>query len=284
MPRRNFLPARHLHRHLRPLVLRRVALEQQPFERYSIYAETPGSPDNGPMTEFKRKTGNEGFRRSFVTWFNLVLLLVIYPAVSLAGMKEDPSVLLKSLTQGMLMFMLIVTVIFEWSIFGMNFLGVHMEKTGLKGVGLRRIRLLDFAWAIAFYLAANAILSLLASGLAKIGLPIPGDVGLLIPTTTGGKIFWVVVAATAGFCEEVAFRGYLMTRLRLTFNLKSWIIPVIIASLAFGSAHGYQGLGGMILICVYGLMFALLFIYTGRLWPCVIAHFLQDVLNLFLPH
>ena len=236
------------------------------------------------MADFKRRTGNENFRRSFMTWFNLVLLLIIYPTVSLAGMKEDPSVLLKSLSQGMLMFMLIVTVVFEWSIFGMNYLGVYMERTGLRGVGLPRIRLLDFAWAIAFYLAANAILSLLATGLAKIGLPIPGDVGLLIPTTTGGKIFWVAVAATAGVCEEVAFRGYLMTRLRLAFNLKSWVIPVIVASLAFGSAHGYQGPGGMILISVYGLMFALLFIYTGRLWPCVIAHFLQDALNLFLPH
>ena len=236
------------------------------------------------MAEFKRKTGNEKFRRSFLTWFNLVLLLVIYPIVSLSGMKEDPSVLLRGLTQGMLMFMLIVTVIFEWSIFGVNWLGAYMEGTGLRGLGLPRIKLLDFAWAAAFYLAANLILSLLASALAKVGLEIPGDVGLLIPTTTGGKLFWVVVAATAGVCEEVAFRGYLMTRLRLTFHLKSWVIPVIIASLAFGSAHGYQGLGGMILISVYGLMFASLFIYTGRLWPCIIAHFLQDVLNLFIPH
>ncbi len=67
-------------------------------------------------------------------------------------------------------------------------------------------------------------------------------------------------------------------------KFKSWTVPVIISSVAFGACHySYQGLPGLILITVYGLLLALLFVRTGRLWPCIVAHFFQDFLAMFVP-
>lgn len=232
---------------------------------------------------FKFISNNSDFRRSAMTWFCLAILLIFYPGMSLLGISEDPSAMLRNMNQGILLFMLIVTVMVQWTIFMFNYAAVYLENTGLAGIGLTRIKLVDFAWALAFILAANLILSGLAWLLAQVGLPMPGEIGNLIPTSMGGKVLWVGVSFTAGFCEEVAFRGYLMSRLRLLTKARNWVIPTIVSAVAFGACHAYQGWPGFILITIYGVMFSLLYIRTGRLWPCIIAHFFQDFGALFFP-
>jgi hypothetical protein len=235
------------------------------------------------MTLFKLQTGNTDFQLSRWTFVSMFILLVFYPLVSLLGLEDDPGAMLRSLNQGALIFLLVATILFQWTIFLFNYVTLYFENTGLAGVGLGRIRPLDFAWAGAFFLAAWTILTGLAWFLAQIGLPMPGEIGLLIPTTTFGKVVWVVVSFTAGFCEEIAYRGYLMTRLRLLLKSKSWVIPTIVSAVMFGVGHAYQGVPGLIVITAYGVLFSLLYIRTGRLWPCIIAHTFQDLGALFLP-
>jgi membrane protease YdiL (CAAX protease family) len=233
---------------------------------------------------FLLESGNYGFERSFWTYVSLGILLVLYPALSLVGVTgQDTSELLRSMSQGVLIFMLIVTILMQWSIFLVNYVTTFFEKTGLAGIGLKKIRLIDFAWAGAFFLCAWLLLTGLAWVLAQIGLPMPGEIGLLVPTDPFGKVIWVLVSFTAGFCEEVAYRGYLMTRLRLLGKTRSWVIPTIISALFFGIGHAYQGWPGLIVISVYGVFFSILYIRTGSLWPCIIAHSFQDLGALFLP-
>ncbi|MFZ5980385.1 MAG: CPBP family intramembrane glutamic endopeptidase [Candidatus Zixiibacteriota bacterium] len=258
-------------------------MEKQSFERIPAY-EYQAPPDlNNPFIRFKLDSGNETFQHNFLTFITLFVLIIVYPGISLIGVGEDPAALFKSLNEATLMFLLITTVLMQWIIFLLNFVAVYTEKTGLGGLMLARIRMLDFAWAVAFVLAANLILSGLAWFLARIGIPMHGEISMLVPTETAGRILWVAVAFTAGFCEEVAFRGYLMTRLRLLGKFKNWIIPTLISAVIFGTCHAYQGLPGFIVITAYGLMFSLLYIRTGRLWPCIIAHFFQDFSALFIP-
>ncbi|MFZ1682634.1 MAG: CPBP family intramembrane glutamic endopeptidase [Candidatus Zixiibacteriota bacterium] len=260
-------------------------MEENFSQRETVYYA--GSDENHPETafeRFKRETGNELFRyQGFLTTFSLLILLVLYPAASLYNGGQDPTQLLKSLDQFMIMVLLIVTVIFQWGIFLVNYLSVWLEKTGLRGIGLTKIRGIDFAWTIAFLLGAFVVMVGLEWFMGQVGIPINGDVGLLIPKDFWGRIVWVCVAATAGFCEEVAFRGYIMTRLRLIGRLNSWTIPVIVSSVVFGACHAYQGLPGFIAISIFGAMFALLYIRTGSLWPCIFAHFLWDFGALFYP-
>ncbi len=249
-------------------------------ERIPIYEADKPVEDH--IWNFKSITGNLDYKTNAMTWLSLFVLVILYPGISL-GFNEDPSELLKSLNSEMLNILLIFTIVMQWCIFILLFLSVFLEKTGLMGVGFQKIRMVDFAWGISFLVAANLILSGLAWVLAQVGMPMMGEVALLIPQDTTGRIIWVIVSFTAGFCEETAFRGYLMTRLRLVGRFKSWVIPVIVSSLAFGACHAYQGTPGLIVISVYGAMFALLYIRTGRIWPCIIAHFFQDFSALFIP-
>jgi membrane protease YdiL (CAAX protease family) len=257
-------------------------MPQPDYQRNPAWIAPGSEQPNDSFAQFKLESGNENYRRSVLTWISLIFLLLIYPAQSLLA-GEDFTRQLENINQGILIIMLVATIIVQWGIFLLLFVTAYREGTGLRGLGLVRIRSVDFLWAIAFLLAANLILSALAWLLAQIGLPMPGELAFLIPSDPAGKAVWVAVSFTAGFCEEIAFRGYLMTRLRLLGRFQSWVIPVVISSVAFGACHAYQGWPGFIVISVYGLLFAALYLRTKRLWPVIIAHSLQDLSALFIP-
>ena len=260
-------------------------MDNQSLQRIPVYSS---STDNGTGDEryrdFLIKSGNAGFTKSVWTYFSLAVLIVFFPLLSLLGVVgQDTSAMLSNMTQGVLVFMLIVTILFQWAIFLINYVSTFFEQTGLAGLGLKRIRVIDFAWAGAFFLTAWLILTGLAWILARFGMEIPGEIGLLVPSDPFGKVVWVLVSFTAGFCEEIAYRGYLMTRLRILLKNKTWLIPTIMSAIFFGIGHVYQGWAGFIIITVYGALFSLLYIRTGSLWPCIIAHSIQDLGNLFMP-
>lgn len=255
-------------------------MEQDQYRRLEVY-HVP-QPDDDHLSRFKERYANTTFRVSTLTWITLIFLVILYPALS-GGFAEDPSGFLKDLTPGIRIILFVTTIVIQWCIFFLVWAATFREQTTLAGIGLKRIKAVDFAWAGAFLLASNLILTGLAWFLARVGLPMPGEISLLIPEDTTGRILWVAVSFTAGFCEETAFRGYLMTRIRLKFKLYNWVIPVVISSAAFGACHAYQGLPGFILISAYGVLFALLYIRTSSLWPCIIAHSLQDLGALFFP-
>ena len=258
-----------------------MGLEQQEFERINVYGPQPDTNDR--FARFKLDSGNSEFRISVMTWVSLLTLLIGYPALSL-GPDMDPGAMLESMTDGMRTFVLVATVLIQWMLFLLIYISTWRENTLLAGLGFKRLRLVDWAWAVSFLAAAMLILSGLAWFLAQIGLPMSGEISNLIPQDFWGRVLWVGVSITAGVCEETAFRGYLMTRLRLVSKAKSWIIVAIVSSIIFGACHAYQGWPGFIVITVYGAMFAALYIRTGTIWPGIIAHTFQDVLALFFPH
>jgi membrane protease YdiL (CAAX protease family) len=223
------------------------------------------------------------FRRSHLSYFTLFFLVILWPASSILFVG-DPTEALKLLSLSPIYFIYLPTIVIQWLIFALIFLTTFREQTGLGDIGFKKIRIIDFLWAIAFLLGSNLILSLLAVLLKSINLEIPGEIELILPKTFAEQILWVFLSLTAGICEEAAFRGYLITRIKIIGKTKNWILPIIIASLSFGSGHAYQGVGGFILISIYGAMFALLFLRTKTLWPCIIAHFFQDFSALFYPY
>lgn len=261
-------------------------LDNNQFERIPAYQPSAGPGDDssavgaipdGPFARFKALTFNTKFKFSVLTWFSFFILLVAYPLMSILG-PTDPSELLRNMSQGMVIFTLLITVIMLWMFWLLIFGSTYLEGTGLRGIGLQRLRLVDFAWAIAYAIVANLVLTGLAWLLNQMGYPLSEDIGLLIPKGDFGLPIWILVSFTAGFCEEMMFRGYLMTRLRLLFKTKTWVLPVLLSAVSFGACHAYQGVPGLVLITVYGIGFALLYIHTGyRIWPCIIAHVLHDL-------
>lgn len=94
---------------------------------------------------------------------------------------------------------------------------------------------------------------------------------------------WLVIAwVSAGFGEEVFFRGYVINRLSRLLPDARWAVPVavILAAVGFGIAHMYyQGVRGLVVTGMIGLAIGTLYIlYRRNLWPLIIAHGAVDTL------
>jgi membrane protease YdiL (CAAX protease family) len=86
---------------------------------------------------------------------------------------------------------------------------------------------------------------------------------------------FILLALTAGICEEFLFRGFVMAAL-LRAGLETWL-AVILSSLLFGLAHLYQGIGGSVGTGLLGALFALVRLLYNHLLPAVAWHSALDV-------
>lgn len=101
----------------------------------------------------------------------------------------------------------------------------------------------------------------------------------LIPRTTSEKFLGaVLIAPTAGFCEEFVYRGYLLGQ--LSHYLHSTVWAWIVSSLAFGMAHAYQKPNGVVRASLLGGLLAWPVVRLGSVYPSMVAHFLIDAVAL----
>jgi membrane protease YdiL (CAAX protease family) len=92
----------------------------------------------------------------------------------------------------------------------------------------------------------------------------------------------IALGITAGFCEEVLFRGFLMTEFASAGYGK--VTQVIVPGIAFGFAHlGYSihgfiaAVGIMVPTAALGMLWGVAYLLGRRgLVPCIVAHFLND--------
>ena len=97
---------------------------------------------------------------------------------------------------------------------------------------------------------------------------------MLAPGSLPEMIVWLILSATAGFCEEFVFRGYLQKQFRAITG--SDAAAVAMQAVCFGIAHSYQGVKSVVTITVYGALFGILAIYRNSLRPGMIQHAMQD--------
>jgi membrane protease YdiL (CAAX protease family) len=96
----------------------------------------------------------------------------------------------------------------------------------------------------------------------------------VLPHTPGEYRWFLALSATAGICEELLYRGYLVA---LAYPLLTIAGAVVAAALIFGLAHAYQGALGVIKTAGAGLALGVVYVATGSLlWP-IILHTLLDV-------
>jgi membrane protease YdiL (CAAX protease family) len=141
----------------------------------------------------------------------------------------------------------------------------------------------DFTWSniisgIIFFIGAWSMIILVRLAIEKSGYFPEKDFMFLLPKTSGEKAFWLLLSIGAAFSEEITFRGFTISRLKL-FTGNYWV-GAIISSAAFGIGHLYQGMAGVVTTFIYGLLFAGLYIARRSVFPCIVAHFLQDALVL----
>ncbi|MGY1822248.1 CPBP family intramembrane glutamic endopeptidase [Geodermatophilus sp. SYSU D00079] len=105
----------------------------------------------------------------------------------------------------------------------------------------------------------------------------------LLPRTRAERRLFTVVGVTAGVCEEWLYRGFFLAVVAALAGGLPAPALVAVAALAFGLAHAYQGLAGVVTTGVLGGVLAGLHLDTGSLLLPVLLHVLIDLRFLLVP-
>jgi membrane protease YdiL (CAAX protease family) len=166
---------------------------------------------------------------------------------------------------------------------------------GLRDIGLKRpkhwgrIILLGVGLGLVWpFLSSvvNSLLDALINPVVQVGNQNLSLFSNLNNHNISGLFSWIVVSFTfAAFGEEIIYRGYMVSRFADLFGSSplGLIVSVLVASLAFGFSHAYQGLSGVISSFITGLLFGFVYVGTRRnLWANVIFHGINDAIGFVL--
>jgi membrane protease YdiL (CAAX protease family) len=140
-----------------------------------------------------------------------------------------------------------------------------MGRTDTGGSGLARDALLGVL------LCAGWVTAVLAAGSSSADPAGPS----LLPRGALETALWVVLSLSAGFCEEITFRGYFQRQFEAWTHRPA--VALALQAALFGIAHGYQGLPSVLAITGYGVLFGALALWRGSLRPGIVAHALTDL-------
>jgi len=91
----------------------------------------------------------------------------------------------------------------------------------------------------------------------------------LLPHTRLEMHWFTAVSITAGICEEILYRGFLIS---YAAALVPKAAAVLVASLLFGMGHAYQGSRGVLQTGLVGVGLAVLYLVSGSLWVPMAVH------------
>lgn len=167
------------------------------------------------------------------------------------------------------------TIVQEWVLFLYVWLGIRARGVTVRSLVNARWATSEAAWRdvgiaalvwflfIAIELIGAVIFRALGSNAGNVA-------SVLLPHAAWELPVWAGVAASAGFCEEFIFRGYLQEQSkRLTGSVGA---AIVIQAIFFGFGHGYQGWASMLTIVLIGVMFGIVAMMRKSLAPTMLAH------------
>lgn len=225
------------------------------------------------LDELQPLTKQSPQRTVALVWHTAVVLWVVL-GFSLAGARArnvTPLGVTHGRAAGYVLAMTFewLTVAFIW--YGVSRYGVRVRDL-IGGSWRRPLAVLrDLAIAIGFLIISGLILN----GVRHLLKAVPNQaIRNLLPHSSIEFVLYIMLALTAGICEEIIFRGYLQRQ--FTAVTRAAAAGIVLQGITFGASHGYQGWKYMVIIAVFGIMFGLLAQWRRSLRPGMLAHFLQD--------
>jgi membrane protease YdiL (CAAX protease family) len=188
--------------------------------------------------------------------------------------------------------MYVGTIVVDWVIVGYIWMGVKRRKMSLRqliGGQWERLEdfLLDAATAVGFWVSWSIFLVAASFAIGHANLD-PGKsmerlhelkktIGFIVPQGALEMTLFVALTLSAGFCEEVIYRGYFQRQFAAW--TRSVQLAVVAQGVLFGASHGYQGWRSMLVIAVFGCAFGMLAAWRKNLRPGMMAHAWQDLLT-----
>lgn len=156
-------------------------------------------------------------------------------------------------------------------------LGFSIQKNVSK-LFVKSIVLAIILQFLSYFLLLDLIKELTGSTISIGGFSsVKGNFNIYL---TSVFIGWII----GGFCEEIIFRGFMISVLMKHLGDKTGaIIGIIFTSIIFGSLHSYQGITGQILTGLTGLLFGIIYIIGKRnLWLCILTHGFVNTIGMTL--
>jgi len=212
-------------------------------------------------------------------WHTVVLIVVLVGLAIVQGYQQTS---LETFNPRSRLPLYLSMIVFELTLLG------YVWLLGLRARRVRLRDLIDGKWtsiedvgrdvgiAVMFWLVVVAVLFVLEKFLGTNPTGVKA-VGVLLPQGVAEMAAWVILASTAGFCEEIIFRGYFQRQF-FALTGKSEL-AIALQALIFGMAHIYQGVKGALTIAIYGAMFGVLAAARKSLRPGMIQHAGQDILS-----
>ncbi len=165
----------------------------------------------------------------------------------------------------------------EWGLVRFVAVGLKRSRTRLRDV-------IGGRWTNAKEIVRDALIALAvwaawigAEALANRLLPPDAAKGIstLLPRGSAEGAAWSLLSLSAGFCEEVVFRGYLQ---RQFGALTGRAFPaILLQAVVFGVSHGYQGPRNAVTISVLGAVYGALAHWRKSLRPGMVLHAWMDI-------
>jgi membrane protease YdiL (CAAX protease family) len=99
-----------------------------------------------------------------------------------------------------------------------------------------------------------------------------------VPAQKNELPLYFLLCVSAGVCEELVYRGYLISYCQHLFQASpnSEALSVMLPAVVFSAAHYYQGFKAVMKILVLSVFFGFIFLRSGSLIPVIMLHFLID--------
>lgn len=212
------------------------------------------------------------------TW-QLMLVLVGLPAIYMANSLLPSSVgLFQRRDHTFFLPFWTSIVVLHWGSMALIVLLLKRAGGRLADIGLA-VSPLNVIAMIAVPLVVGLALVMLRESSGAIDAPL-AERSPVLPATLGEQLFWIFVSFTAGFCEELTYRGFSIRMLQGRNVGTS--LAVGVATLAFFFMHGISALALSPFLMIYfvGLLFSALFLWRRSVVPGVCLHALIDVANI----
>jgi membrane protease YdiL (CAAX protease family) len=201
------------------------------------------------------------------TW--TVLLLVPLPALMIAQARQ-----LRDITELPRRAAYISSIVSLWALAVITIIVAAASRFAPHALGFFAAPIGDAAlWIIALTsIAVGLLFAVRALGVRE--APILEQ---LLPVTRAERVLFAILSLSAGVCEELAFRGFLLHV--LTVATGSQLLAVVLSSGAFGVVHAYQQPSGALRAALLGALLASPLLFGMPIYVPIIVHILIDLLS-----
>lgn len=208
-------------------------------------------------------------------WWHTLIILALFLGASVVSAQQNGLEHFNILGLSVRLSSYLTVMAEEW--FAVALIWLTLRKRGL-----RLLDLIGGRWNSAATVGTDAglafgtfIVFIVLGGVLTVAVkgvqakPNPADLAG-IPRTPIELLFFLGMAITAGFCEELVFRGYLQRQFSAWTG--SVAGAVLIQAVLFGICHGYKDRLGMVIAIIYGGILGGLALWRRSLRPGMLAH------------